>query len=155
MTCTNDFKVDAILLLWQLRTEAQRSRGTCPGDPAGQWGSQPHTGSHCSTSPTPTWTAPHRSWGAGDRVQRQWPSFAAYPLNDPPFNSLPLVGMTKRLRETWVFPDSSVSKESACSEGDPCSIPGSGRSAREGIGYPLRDSWASLVAQLVKNPPVM
>ena len=34
-------------------------------------------------------------------------------------------------------------------------IPGSGRSAGEGIGYPLRYSWASLVAQLVKNPPAM
>ena len=33
-------------------------------------------------------------------------------------------------------------------------IPGSGRS-REGIGYPLQYSWASLVAQLVKNPPEM
>ena len=30
-------------------------------------------------------------------------------------------------------------------------IPGSGRSTREGIGYPLQYSWASLVAQLVKN----
>ena len=57
--------------------------------------------------------------------------------------------------ETWGFPDSSVGKESACSEGDPHSIPGSGRSAGEGIGYPLQDSWASLVAQLVKNPPAM
>ena len=35
------------------------------------------------------------------------------------------------------------------------SIPGSGRSAGEGIGYPLQYSWASLVAQLVKNPPAM
>ena len=34
-------------------------------------------------------------------------------------------------------------------------IPGSGRSAGEGIGYPLQYSWASLVAQLVKNPPEM
>ena len=33
------------------------------------------------------------------------------------------------------FPRSSVSKESACNAGDPGSIPGSGRSAREGIGY--------------------
>ena len=32
-------------------------------------------------------------------------------------------------------------------------IPGLGRSAGEGIGYPLQYSWASLVAQLVKNPP--
>ena len=48
---------------------------------------------------------------------------------------------------------SSVGKESACNAGDPGSIPGWGRSSREGIGYPLQYSWASLVAQLVKNPP--
>ena len=46
-------------------------------------------------------------------------------------------------------------KESACNAGDPGSIPGVGRSLGEGIGYPLQYSWASLVAQLVKNPPVM
>ena len=34
-------------------------------------------------------------------------------------------------------------------------IPGLGRSAGKGIGYPLQYSWASLVAQLVKNPPAM
>ena len=34
-------------------------------------------------------------------------------------------------------------------------ISGSGRSAGEGIGYPLQYSWASLVAQLVKNPSLM
>ena len=34
-------------------------------------------------------------------------------------------------------------------------IPGLGRSAGEGIGYLLQYSWVSLVAQLVKNPPVM
>jgi len=33
--------------------------------------------------------------------------------------------------------------------------PGSGRSAAEGIGHPLQYAWASLVAQLVKNPPAM
>ena len=49
------------------------------------------------------------------------------------------------------FPDSSVGTESACNAGDPGSIPGLGRSTGEGIGYPLQDSWASLVAQLVKN----
>ena len=48
-------------------------------------------------------------------------------------------------------PDSSVVKESACNVGDPGSIPGLGRSAGEGIGYPLQYSWTSLVAQLVKN----
>ena len=52
------------------------------------------------------------------------------------------------------FPDSSAGKESACSAGDPGSIPGSGRSAGKGIGYPLY-SWAFLVAQLVKNLPAM
>ena len=53
------------------------------------------------------------------------------------------------------FPDSSVGKESTCNEGDSGSIPGSGRSAGEGIGYPLQYSWASLVAQLVKIPLAM
>ena len=38
------------------------------------------------------------------------------------------------------FPDSSVGKESACNAGEPSSIPGSGRSAGEGIGYPLQQS---------------
>ena len=51
------------------------------------------------------------------------------------------------------FPDNSVGKESTCSAGDPGSIPGSGRSAAEGIGYPLQ--YSSLVAQLVKNPLAM
>ena len=53
------------------------------------------------------------------------------------------------------FPDSSVGKESACNAGDPGLIPGLGRSLAEGIGYPLQRSWASLVAQLVKNLPAM
>ena len=67
---------------------------------------------------------------------------------------------TKSIRGTVTgitrgFPNSSVGKESACNAGDPHSIPASGRSAREGIAYPLQYSWASLVAQLVKNPPAM
>ena len=52
-------------------------------------------------------------------------------------------------------PGSSAGKESTFNSGDPSSIPGSGRSPREGTGYPLQYSWASLVAQLVKNLPVM
>ena len=39
--------------------------------------------------------------------------------------------------------------------GDPSLIPGLGRSPGKGIGYPLLYSWASLVAQMVKNPPAM
>ena len=46
------------------------------------------------------------------------------------------------------FPGNSVGKESSCNAGDPGLI-------REGIGYPLQYSWASLVAQLVKNPPAI
>ena len=38
------------------------------------------------------------------------------------------------------FPGSSAGKESTCNAGDPGSIPGSGRSAGEGIGYPLQYS---------------
>jgi len=53
------------------------------------------------------------------------------------------------------FPNSSVGKEAACNAGDLGSIPGSGRSPREGIGYPLQYSWAALVVQLVKNLPAM
>ena len=53
------------------------------------------------------------------------------------------------------FSDSSVGKESTCNAGDPSLIPGSGRSPGEGIGYPFQYSWASLVTQMVKNPPEM
>ena len=53
------------------------------------------------------------------------------------------------------FPGASAGEESACNEGALGSIPGLGRSPGEGKGYPLQYSWASLVAQLVKNPPAM
>ena len=51
------------------------------------------------------------------------------------------------------FPGSSAGKESTCNAQDPGLIPGLGRSAGEGIGYALQYSWASLVAQMVKNLP--
>ena len=70
--------------------------------------------------------------------------------------------LTKFLEETFNsgissmgFPDSSVGKESACNAEDPGVIPGSGGYAGEVIGYPLQYSWASLVGELVKNPPEM
>ena len=53
------------------------------------------------------------------------------------------------------LPGSSAGKESTCNAGDPGSICGWGRSREEGIGYPHPYSWASLVAQLVKNLPAM
>ena len=52
------------------------------------------------------------------------------------------------------FSGSSGGKESTNNEGDPGSIPGLG-SPREGIGYPLQYSWASQVAQMVKNLPAL
>ena len=53
------------------------------------------------------------------------------------------------------FPVGSADKESACNGRDMGSIPGLGRSRGEGKGYPLQYTWASLVAQLIKNPPAM
>ena len=49
----------------------------------------------------------------------------------------------------------SAGKESTCNAGDSGLISGLGRSAGEGIGYPIQYSWVSHVAQLVKNPPAM
>ena len=50
---------------------------------------------------------------------------------------------------------SSAGKQSTCNAGDPSSIPGLERSPGEGIRYPLQYSWASLVAQTVRNLPTM
>ena len=49
------------------------------------------------------------------------------------------------------FPGSSAGKKFTCDAGDPGLIAGSGRSTGEGIDYLLQYSWASLVAQMVKN----
>ena len=48
-----------------------------------------------------------------------------------------------------------IRKGESYNAGDPGSVPGLGRSAGEGVGYPLQYSWASLVAQLVKSLPAM
>ena len=66
-----------------------------------------------------------------------------------------IIQQTVDLNVAWGFPGSSAGKKSACNAGDPGSICGFGRSPGEGIVYPLQNSWASLVAELVKNPPVM
>ena len=52
------------------------------------------------------------------------------------------------------FLHTSFDKESAC-DADLGLTPGLGRSTGEGIGHPLQYSWASHVAQLVKNLPAM
>ena len=62
---------------------------------------------------------------------------------------------SKMIGTSLGFPGSSAGKESACSDGDPISITGLGRSTGEGISYPLQHSWVSLVAQRVQNMPAM
>ena len=85
-------------------------------------------------------------------------------MNWPSLHSDPLILVTNfdwesiwyiRSNGSWGFSGSSAGKQSACSERDTGSIPGLGRSPREGIGYPLQYSWASLVAQTVNNPPAI
>ena len=91
-----------------------------------------------------------------------------FPLELTGMNSLQSKGLPKVFSNTTVqkpqffgahfplgFPDSSVGKESTCNAGDPGLIPESHRSPKEGLGYPLQYSWASPVAQLVKNSPAM
>ena len=63
-----------------------------------------------------------------------------------------VMGLWKNFED---IPDSSAGKESTCNARDPSWIPGSGRPAGEGISYPLQYSWASLVAQTVKNLPAL
>ena len=53
------------------------------------------------------------------------------------------------------FPDSSVGKESPAMQETPVGFLGQEDPLEKGIGYPLQHSWASLVAQLVKNSPAM
>ena len=64
-------------------------------------------------------------------------------------------GFDLHYTDKWGFPGGSDGKVSACSAGDLGSIPGWGRSSGEGKCYPLQYSWASLVAQLVKNLPAV
>ena len=53
------------------------------------------------------------------------------------------------------FPGGSAGKEFTCNSVDPSSIPGSGRSSGEEIGYPFQYPWASLMAQAIKSLPAM
>ena len=58
-------------------------------------------------------------------------------------------------KEKLNFMSQLVKNPSACNAGDPSSILELGRSPGEGTGYPLQYSWASLVAQTVKNLPTI
>ena len=67
--------------------------------------------------------------------------------------TLKYTGPSTDIETVLGFPGGSAGKESTCNVGDPGWIPGSGRSAGEGTGYPLQYFWEILVAQLVKNLP--
>ena len=77
----------------------------------------------------------------------------------PPGSSVPGIVQARILK--WVAMPSSrgssqpTSRMSSALAGGSSLIPGSGRSTGDGIGYPLQYSWASPVAQLIKNPPAM
>ena len=71
------------------------------------------------------------------------------------YNDYECIITFKNCESLYCTLDSSVGKRSTCNAGDPSSIPGLGRSAGEGIGYPLQYPWTSLVAQLVENLPAV
>ena len=84
-----------------------------------------------------------------------WISFPFRSTQSAEWSFLSYIVGSHYLFYTQCHPDSSVGKEFTCNSGDPSSIPGSGKSTGKGIGYPLQYSWASLVAQMAKNPPAM
>ena len=91
--------------------------------------------------------------GAPGRCQH--PGLGAWIASGPALHLLSGGAGNECLLCSVSFPGSSAGKESACNAGDPGSIPGSGRSFGEGIGYQLQYFWTSLVAQMVKNLPAM
>ena len=95
------------------------------------------------------------SWGIQENKPESW-SGEAYRSQVDSCLILPSkCGVNTYLTGSVGFPGRPAGKESACNAGDPGLIPGSGSSPGEGIGYPLQYSWAFLVAQRVKNLPVI
>ena len=92
-----------------------------------------------------SWCCPVSGWGSDASqhkcTKRQWKV-----INKPHSSFSP------KMMQNWKH---LCTTEPTCNAEDPGLIPGLGRSAGEGIGYPLQYSWASLVAQLVKNSPAM
>ena len=72
-----------------------------------------------------------------------------------PWNKVYKCYITVDVFKIWGFPGSSADKESTVNAGDPGLIPGLGKSPGEGLGYALQYSWASLVAQMIKNLSAM
>ena len=112
------------------------------------------------------------SWWKYKVIQPLWKKQTGRSGNDghtvklgySPFRSPPWRGDKTEVQESMNkdtlqhhsdFPGSSGGKESPCNAGEPGSVPESGRSSGEGIGYPLQYSWTSFVAHLLKNSPAM
>ena len=76
----------------------------------------------------------------GSGIKPKSPALAGrFFTTEPPGKPLLFLSI---LKTSLDFPDSSVGKEPACNAGDPRSLPRSGSSTGEGIGYPLQYSWA-------------
>ena len=78
-----------------------------------------------------------------------------YPVGTPTAMSSPTLQKSGLADDSLGFPGSSAGKESACNAGDFHLIPGSGRFSWRRDRLPSPVSWASLVAQMGKNLPVM
>ena len=102
--------------------------------------------SHGCTCVSPSWTPSHLPLHP---IPQGGPRALLHALN------LHWSSISRTVIYVFGLPCSSACKKSTCKAGDPSSIPGSGRSTEEGKSYPLQYSWASLVAQLMKNPPAV
>ena len=105
------------------------------------------------------------------RVSKQWNSWWKFFTEDFSMRGIDQGEVAQQcLNKTWTkiwlitcwlicipltFSGSLAGKETTYNAGDPSLILGLGRSPGEGMSYPLQYSWASLVAQLVKNLPAM
>ena len=148
---------------WRAWTQVGNEGEECPLCPFSPWSiPASHTRCHVTESPSPT-IAIHRA-GSEPRTQISLalpltsfdcalPSPLPSPTMTQPLSRKQLCFFTPSLING--FSVSSVGKKSTCNARDPSSIPGSRRSIGERIGYPLQHSWASLVAQLLKNLPAV
>ena len=98
-----------------------------------------------------THTQTHRHTWFHEMASGKFPQTVVHGLN-PSSNLLSYLFLEG---EFMGFPASSDGKESTCNAGNPGSIPGLRCSPGERIDYILQHSWASLVAQMIKNPSSM
>ena len=124
-----------------------RSPGEGNGNPPQYSGLEKGMATHSSIL---AWS--YSSWGRKESDMTEWLTHT-YTHKNRIRKKLKTSGSISATK-TEVFAKLS-GKEFACNAGDPTLIPGFGRSAGEGIGYPLQYFWAFLVAQLIKNPPAV